>query len=175
MNLKEIMFKRRSVRRFKAEEIPQEKLDAVIQAALLAPTSMNRNPCEFFVVKDKSVLKQLSEAKKAGAGLLAGCSAAVAVLADSGKADTWIEDSSIALTYMILAATDQGLGNCWVQYHLRFDAEGGDAERNVREIFSMPDRYRVVGVLGLGIPAETPAAKTEADLDYSKIKTVSTI
>ena len=170
MSLMETMYQRRSVRKFTSEPVPQEKLDAVLKAGLLAPTSMNRYPCELVVVKDRAVLRQLSEAKKAGARFLADCAAAIAVIADTGKADTWIEDSSIALTYMMLAATDQGLGNCWCQYHLRSDANGGNAEDNVRRILSLPDQYRIVGVLGLGIPDEQPPAKTDDDLDYSMIR-----
>ena len=38
--------------------------------------------------------------------------------------------------------------------HMRKDADGGDAEDNVRRIMSAPDTYRVVGVLSLGVPAE---------------------
>ncbi len=172
MNLSEIMLKRRSVRKFKSGEIPESKLDSIIRAALLAPTSRNRNPCEFIVVKDKNVLRELSAAKKAGALLLSNADAAIAVFADSEKADTWIEDSSIALTYMMLAATEQGIGNCWVQYHLRFDENGESAEDNARRILSMPDKYRIVGVLGLGIPDEFPEAKTMDELDFEKVRYV---
>lgn len=170
MTLNEIMLKRRSVRKFKSEGIPEEKINAVLQAGLLAPTSRNRNPCEFIVIRDREALEKLSKAKKAGAAFLSEAYAAVAVFADSEKADTWIEDSSIAMTYMMLAATEQGIGNCWVQYHLRFDINGESAEKNAREILSMPDKYRIVGVLGLGVPSETPPAKTTEDIDYSKVK-----
>ncbi len=172
MKLTDIMLKRRSVRRFKADEIARDKLDAILQAGLLAPTSRNRNPCEFVLVKDKNLLEKLSKSKKAGAAFLKDVSAAVAVFADSEKADTWIEDSSIALTYMMLKATEQGVGNCWVQYHLRFDENGESAEKNARGILSMPEKYRIVGVLGLGIADEEPPAKTTDDLDYSKVKTI---
>ncbi len=72
------------------------------------------------------------------------------VTADSEKANTWIEDSSIAMTYMMLAAEEQNLGCCWVQTHLRKDADGRDTEENVREILSLPGKYRVVGFLVLG-------------------------
>ena len=64
------MLHRRSVRKYTAEPIPEEKLEKILQAGLLAPTSKNRKPCEFYVVRDKAVLKQLSEAKKLGAGML---------------------------------------------------------------------------------------------------------
>lgn len=169
MELIDIMLKRRSVRKFKNIEVPEEKLKNILNAALLAPTSRNRNPCSFYVIKNKDILKKLSKAKKAGAAFLAEADCAVAVFADSEKADTWIEDSSIALTYMMLSAEEQGIGNCWCQLHMRFSEDGNDAEKNARGILSVPEEFRIVGVLGLGIPNEEPNAKTFNDLDLSKI------
>lgn len=169
MNLIDIMLKRRSVRRFKTDAVPDEKLKRILQAALLAPTSRNRRPCEFVVIKNREALKKLSKAKKAGASFLAEASAAVAVFGDIEKADTWIEDSSIALTYMMLSATEQGIGNCWCQLHMRFSEDGNDAEKNAREILSMPENYRIVGILGLGIPDEYPEPKRLNDIDLSGI------
>ena len=55
MELLEIILKRRSVRTYTNEEIPDEKLEKILQAGLLAPTSRNRKPCEFVVVKNKNV------------------------------------------------------------------------------------------------------------------------
>lgn len=96
------------------------------------------------------MLQKLSKAKKAGAAFAADAAAAIVVAADSEKADTWIEDSSIAMTYMMLAAEEQNLGCCWVQMHLRKDEQGLDAEENVRVILGLPEKYRVVGFLVLG-------------------------
>ena len=169
MTLIDTILKRRSIRRYTDDTIPEEKLNKILQAGLLAPTSRNFKPCEFYVVKDKNVLKKLSKAKKAGAGMLSGCNAAVVVLGNSEKADTWVEDSSIALSFMMLTAEEQGIGNCWVQIHLRSDADGNDAEQNVREILSVPEKFRVVGILSLGIPAENPEPHTIDEADMSRI------
>ena len=136
MELMDVLLKRRSVRKYTDQDIPEETLRKVLQAGLLAPTSRNLKPCEFYVVKNKDTLSQLSHSKAAGAGMLEGCNAAIAVFADSEKADTWVEDSSIALSYMMLMAEEQGIGNCWIQIHFRCDADGNDAEKNVREILS---------------------------------------
>jgi nitroreductase len=169
MELIDIMLKRRSVRKFKTDSVPDEKLEKILNAALLAPTSRNRNPCKFVLVKNREVLKKLSKAKKAGAAFLADAFAAVAVFADENKADTWVEDSSIALTYMMLEAEEQGIGNCWCQLHMRFSEDGNDSEKNARDILSIPGNYRIVGILGLGIPDEKPEPKKMDDLDLSKI------
>ena len=88
-------------------------------SALLAPTSMNRKPCNFMVVERKETLVDLSNAKDHGADLIKGADKAIVVVADTMVADTWFEDSSIALTFMHLMATELGIGSCWVQIHLR--------------------------------------------------------
>ncbi len=164
----DVMFKRRSSRKFSDEKISKSELDKILQAALLAPTSMNRKPCNFLVVERKETLKALAGAKNHGAELIAGADKAIVVLADTFVADTWCEDSSIALTYMHLMATDLGLGSCWVQIHLR-DKNGRDAEEVVRDIVKVDPQYRIVGILALGKIEKQPEPHTPDDLDKSKI------
>ena len=168
MELFDVMLKRRSVRKFKDEDISKEQLDKILQAGLLAPTSMNRKPCNFMVIENRKKLEKLSKSKDHGADLISGANKAIAVIADAEVADTWIEDSSIALTYMHLMATDLGLGSCWVQIHLR-SRDGADAEGIVRDILQIDDQYRIVGILALGIPQTMPEAHTLDDLDKGKI------
>ena len=152
MDLMDVMAARHSVRRYSCEPVPQDKLDKILKAAELAPSSRDLRPCRLHVVTDRDTLEKLAEVKQHGAGFVTGATEAIVVSADSDIADTWIEDSSIALTYMHLMAADQGVGSCWVQVHLRKDAEGNDAEDNVRRILGLDSRYRIVGMLALGIP-----------------------
>lgn len=168
MELIDAMFKRRSSRKFTDEPITKDELDKILQSALLAPTSMNRKPCNFLVVERKETLSQLANAKNHGAELLAGADKAVVVLANDTVADTWCEDSSIALTYMHLMATDLGLGSCWVQIHLR-DKDGVDAEEVVRDIVGVDSYYRIVGIMAFGNVEKQPEPHTLEDLDKSKI------
>ncbi len=169
MELMDVILKRRSIRKYKNDDIPEDKIKKILQAGLLAPTSKNRKPCEFVVVRDRGTLKALSESKSGGAGMLADCNAAIVVLGNSEKADTWIEDSSIALSYMDLMAAEQGIGSCWCQIHLRSAADGTDAEVRVREILSLPEKYRIVGILSLGIPDEEREPHTLDEADFGKV------
>ena len=104
MGLTDIILKRRSVRKYAGEAIPDQTLEKILQAGLLAPTSRNLKPCEFWLVRDRETLRRLSRAKSGGAGMLADCAAAVAVFGDADRADTWVEDCSIAMSFMMLAA-----------------------------------------------------------------------
>jgi len=169
MELIELMRRRRSIRKYSDEAIPEDKLTQILQAGLLAPTSRGMRPWEYYVVKDKDILKKLSQAKQHGAALIAGCDTAIVVSADSELADTWIEDSSIALAYMDLAASSLGIGSCWVQMRMRKDEKGGDAEQNVRQIMGIEDPFRVVGVLALGVPAEEKQPYDTEGLKWEKV------
>ena len=104
--------------------------------------------------------------------MLAQCSSAIAVFGDSEKADTWVEDCSIAMSFMMLMAEEKGVGNCWVQIHFRTDASGKAAEENVRDILAVPSGFRIVGILALGIPAEEPKAHALSDADWGKVHRV---
>ena len=66
MELLDLMASRRSIRKYTDEEIPEEKLTKILQAALLAPTSMGKQPWEYYVIKDRELLQKLSKAKAHG-------------------------------------------------------------------------------------------------------------
>lgn len=169
MDLIDLMLNRRSVRKFKDENISKENLDKILQAALLAPTSRNRKPCNFLIVENKETLKKLSKAKDTGAEMLADCNKAIVVIGNELISDTWIEDSSIALIYMHLMATNLNIGSCWVQIHLRKNESGEDSEQVVKDITGIDDYYRVVGILALGIPDGEVKPHTLDEIDKSKI------
>ncbi len=172
MDLLEMMCQRRSVRSFKNQPVEEEKLNRILDAGLLAPTSMNRRPCMFYAVKDPELKKQLSGIKKAGGAFLADAPAVIAVFADENKADTWIEDSSIALTFMMLEAESLGLSSCFVQVYLRKGEDGSDAEDNIRSLFNLPENNRVSGILALGYAEKKPAPYSLEQLDRSALKEI---
>lgn len=169
MELIDILLKRRSVRKYKDGDISMDNLEKILEAALLAPTSRNRKPCNFLIVENKETLKKLAKSKKTGAEMLADCNKAIVVVANSLVSDTWIEDSSIALGYMHLMAASLDVGSCWVQIHLRQNADGEDSEKVVKEITGLDDYFRIVGILALGIPSEEIKPHALDDMDKSKI------
>ncbi len=168
MTLMDTMLKRRSTRTFNDDPVTKDELDKILQAALLAPTSRNRKSCSFLVVERKETLEELSRCKNHGAELIANADKAIIVLADTMISDTWCEDSSIALTYMHLMATELNIGSCWVQIHLR-DKDGRYAEEVVREIVKIDDHYRISGILALGHSDNIPDPHTLDDIDKNKI------
>ena len=168
MTLTDIMLKRRSTRKFTDEKVTRDELEKILQAALLAPTSRNRKPCNFMVVERRETLEELSQCKNHGAELIKGAALAIVVLADTMITDTWSEDSSIALTFMHLMATELGLGSCWVQVHMR-KKDGVYAEEVVRDILKVDSHYRIAGILAIGHSDDIPQPHTLEDIDKSKI------
>ena len=168
MEFMDVLLKRRSTRKFNDSEITRDELDKILKAGLLAPSSMNRKPVNFLIVERKETLKQLAESKDHGAELIADADKAIVVIADTMVADTWCEDSSIALTYLHLAATDLGIGSCWVQIHLRKKG-GTDAESVVRDIVKIDEHYRIVGIMALGHSDDIPTQHEIADVDKGKV------
>ncbi len=160
---------RRSTRRFTEELLTPEQTASILRAALMAPTSKNKRPCQFIVVEDKKMLEQLATCKPHGAGFLAGCALAVVVVANVMESDVWIEDASIASIYMQLQAEDLGLGSCWCQIRNRQDAEEQDAAQHVRTLIHIPYQLEVLSIIGFGHKARANSPLDESQLPWEKV------
>ena len=169
MTLLEIMKHRRSVRKYTGETIPEEQLQQILAAALLAPSGRARQPWEFVVVRDKETLSKLSKAREHGAEMLAGADCAVVVFGDENKTDVWTEDCCNAMAHMYLMASSLGVGCCWIQGRLRKTAEGIMTEDYIRELLDVPANYRLEAIMSLGMPVETPAPYELESLPWNKI------
>ena len=88
----ELLRRRRSIRKFRAAAVQPEKIEALKEAVLRAPSSRGRNPWEFVFVTDPALLEGISEAREHGTSFVRGASLAVVVAADPEKCDVWVED-----------------------------------------------------------------------------------
>ena len=165
----EILRRRRSIRKFSTQPVETEKVDALLEAALRAPSSRGLQPWEFVVVTEPATLQQLAQAKQHGAGFLAGAPLAIVVVADPGRCDVWVEDCSIAALCLQLTATSLGLGSCWAQLRLRRHADGRDSEGYVRDLLGLPAHFTVDCVIGIGYPAEELPGHPFSTLPFGKI------
>jgi len=170
MDILSTIFHRRSVRQYTNERIPEDKLNAILYAGLAAASSKNRRPWEFVVVRDKDLLDKLSDCRAGAGNLLGKCNAAIVVAADSELVDVWVEDCASAITQMHLAADALGVGSCWLQVRMRKTPDGSrDTQDFVKELLEIPDKYSVMAILTLGMPASHPGARTTNDLLLDKI------
>lgn len=150
MDFEELIKRRHSIRNYKDEIIEETVIKQIIDCAELAPTSRNKKPCVFFPVTDKTMLEKLSVSKEGGAQMLKGAGAAIVVAADSEKSDVWIEDASIAMTYMHLAAENLDLGSCWIQLLNRKTKDGIDSCAYVKNLLNLEDKIQVLAILSIG-------------------------
>lgn len=141
---------RRSMRKFTDEKVSREDLQLLLRAALMSPSSKGLHSWQFVVVEDKSLIEQLACCKAQGADFLAGAPLAIVVLAEPEVSDVWIEDASVASTMLLFQAEDLGLGSCWIQVRERQDAEGGNAEENVRRVLDIDPSLRVLSIVAVG-------------------------
>ena len=119
----ELCRNRRSYRKYTAQPVEREKLDYIVQCALMAPAGKRLNPWHFTVVTDESVIRQFAGCRTYGSGMFQTATAAIVVSLDTSVCDTWQADGAIAAAHILLAAADLGLGACWCQVYLREGAE----------------------------------------------------
>lgn len=169
MDFFSIVEKRRSIRKYSERPIEQETIDQIMESALRAPSSRGLQPWEFVVVTDEGIIEKLSKSKEHGSAFLQGAPLAVVVCADVTKCDVWIEDASIASTFIILAAQALGLGSCWIQMRERKHVSGRPAEEYIREVLDLPKNLRIVNILALGYPGEEKPAHALEDLPFGKV------
>ena len=169
MEMLEVMRRRRSVRRYTEEPLTDEQLKQIVSAALLAPSGHSKYPCEFIVVKNRELLEKMSRCRKNVAKMLAGAAAAVVVVADKDKSDTYVEDSCVAMMSMELSATALGVGNCWIQVRNREAEDDSSSEEYLRGLLNFPENFACQAILSLGYPAKEPKARELDKLNFDKV------
>jgi nitroreductase len=167
-NFETLAISRRSTRKFTEQKLSPDDVHKLLQAALLAPTSKNSKSYGFVAVENENVLKQLSECKNSGASFVAESALAVVVLGDRTLSDCWIEDASIAATFMQLEAEDLGIGSCWCQVRGRRIMEE-DSEHYVRELLNIPHHFGVLCIIGFGYKGQERKPNDLSKLTWEKV------
>lgn len=158
MTVLDIIKKRQSVRKYQDRPVEEEKLNLILEAARLAPSSSNSQPWHFVVVKNKDLRAKLERAVPLGVAainkfmeeapvVIVGCVTPnffQKVSSMLGRENHWI-DVSIAMEHMVLEAEELGLGTCWIGW---FD------EGKVKKLLNVPRTAKVVAMLALGYSKE---------------------
>ena len=146
MDVFEAMQKRRSVRSYTGDAIPREDLEKIVDAARLAPSGMNRQPWEFIVVTDRSMIDKL----KVAARWMEDAGAIIAVVMDP-VSKWWVEDGSAAIENILLAGTALGYGTCWLEGWTR------PLEAELKKLLGIPKGRRLLTLLPIGVPVSWPS------------------
>ncbi len=145
MEVFEAIQRRHSVRSYLPDKVSNEKIVKILEAGRFAPSAGNIQPWHFIIVTDRQKRNKLSKGRfakflKESPVVLVGCG-------DKKASPNWYAvDTTIAMQNMVLTATSEGLGTCWI---------GSFNERQVKKLLNIPERFRVIALLALGYRRET--------------------
>lgn len=159
MQLKEVLLKRRSVRKFTDEPVSDEMIEELLIAAMSGPSACNRRPWYFHVVSKKEVLEELKKASKFSKF---NAPLAIVVCGDLARAlpfgldSYWIQDCSAATENILLRVTDLGLGAVWCGAHPQ-----KSVEENIKKILDLPKKQIPLNIIFIGHPLEFPEERVQ--------------
>ncbi len=160
-----VLKERRSIRKYQAEQIKDEELNAILEAGTWAASGKGLQSAVMVVVQDAETISMLSKANaeiqgKPGADPFYGAPTAVVVLAD-GEAANWLQDGSLVMGNLMNAAHSLGVGSCWIHRAREvFETEEGKA---LLKKWGIEGEYIGVGNCILGYKDEHPEMKKRKD------------
>lgn len=169
-NFLEIIRTRRSCRSYKLEQITDEQLDAVLEAGTYAPTSRGLQSPFIVAVQNKELLTRLATMNAEVMGVTsnpyydAPTYVLVFVPAD---APNGVQDASLVLENMMLAAHAQGLGSCWI--HREKEMFATEAGKELMAQWGLPEGLVGIGALSLGYPEGEPAPAKPRKEGYTRV------
>ena len=162
-----LALKRRSVRKFKSDLIKDEDISYLLEVAMSAPSACNKQPWEFFVIKDSATLERLRTASKYSKIV---APLAIVVCGNLNRNlskkdnDFWIQDASSAITHILLGVTALDLGAVWCGgYPLK------SVVNNIKEILNLGDELIPLGTILIGHPDEEKEPRTQYNQNYVHI------
>lgn len=163
MEFEEVVKRRRSVRRFIDEDVPENVIHEIIELGHEAPSAGNLQARDFVLVRDKTLKKRLVDCAL-GQSFIADAPWVVVVCANKersakkygerGRELYSIQDATAAVMNMLLAVTDHDLGAVWV---------GAFDEKEASEILDLPSNVRPITILPIGKPAKVPGAPAKIE------------
>ena len=158
---------RRSCRAYKPEQITKEELEAVLRAGTFAPSAMNRQSAKIVVVQDAATRAQLTRMNAAVMGTnndpMYAAPTILVVLADANSKNA-VQDGSLVMGNLMLAAASLGLGSCWInRAKEEFDSDEGKA---LLKKWGIEGEWVGVGHCILGYPAADPKPAAPRKPDY---------
>lgn len=152
--------KRRSIRKYTEQEVTEEQIRQLLEAAMAAPSADNIQPWEFVVVRDPDLKRELARTHP-WSDMAADAAVVFVVCGNERASHHWVEDASAATENLLLAATALGLGAVWVAIYPTTSRED-----HVRQALGIPETMRVLCLVPVGHPAESKPPRTK----YSESK-----
>ncbi len=157
MDILEVIKTRRSIREYKPDPISEEEINKILEAGRWAPSASNSQPWRFIVLRNEETKKKLADTLTWGR-FLSQAPLGIAVVINPRASNHPVEDGAAATQNMLLEAHSLGLGACWI------GAYGSVNEESAKDILNVPDDERLLSVIVIGRPAESPQS-TRRKLD----------
>lgn len=157
----DVIFARRSIRRYRPQPVPEDAISRLLEAAMAAPSSANQQPWHFVVVTERATLDLLSQ-RHPYAGMLKEATLCIVPCGDLSlvpeglTGEFWTQDVAAATENLLLAATALGLGSVWCGVHPK-----PQRVTIVRELLGLPDRVVPLCLVAIGYPAEDKPPRTQ--------------
>lgn len=164
MDCIETINRRRSIRKFKNMDIGKENIDILLNAAQAAPSAGNMQGRDFIIVTDRTIKRELVVAAH-NQHFIASAPIIIVAVANIRRSSSRygsrgelyaVQDATASVMNIILAATNIGLGTCWI---------GAFDEDIVRDILNIPIGERPVAMVPIGYPDEDPVIPQRMDID----------
>jgi nitroreductase len=152
------IYRRRSIRKYSAEQVSEEALTAIIRAGMNAPSAGNQQPWYFIIIDRRPLLEEITRIHPY-AQMLHEAPAAILVCGDLDRerhTGYWVQDCSAAVENMLLEIVDLGLGGVWLGVYPRDDRVSG-----LRRLLGIPERIVPFALVAVGHPAEKKNPKDE--------------
>ncbi len=159
MELQDAINKRRSIRTYKNQPLPEGTVEALLDAARQAPSAGNVQPWEFVIASAAETKQALSEAAY-GQSDITEAPVVIVVCADEkraaerygarGRTLYCLQDTAAAVQNILLTAVSMGLGTCWI---------GAFKEQEIRRVINAPKDIRPVALIPVGYSAESPPVR----------------
>ena len=179
MDVKKAIEKRKSIRRFKEKEVPNEIIKEVIDAARRAPSGCNVQPTRYFVIKDKKLKERLKQKEAFGQDFVYEAPLIIVLCGNPKDYENFkevklkkgilsekdlvnfekqmvIRDISIASSFLVIRTVELSLGVCYI---------GLINENVLKKELNIPKEWVIPFVIIAGYPAETPKQTSRKDLD----------
>ncbi len=170
MEFEQLIKERYSCKNYSDRKVEEEKLNAILQAARLAPTAKNLQEYHIYVIQTKKNLKKIDEITpcryNASTVLLVTFDKTNVYTYPGGRRDSGIEDASIVATHLMLAAKNQGVESCWINF---IDPD------LIHNAFGLSGNEEVLMLLDLGYPENPQAINPLHDVRKDLSETVSFI
>ena len=143
MEFNEVIRKRTATRKFSDKKVEENKLNNVLEAGRIAPTAKNIQPIKIYVINSDEGIKKLDEATpcRYGANTVLLVCGDTELAYKKGDYSTYEMDACIVATHLMLAATNEGLDNIWVEM---FD------ENVIRDKYNIPSNLKPICLLPIG-------------------------